>query len=118
MADLSTTQLIVIGLIVVVVLSLIVLGLRRGSLKSANFQGLGVRAGVEGGQESPPLTDQTMQTDDFKSKRSEMRIVKSARTSFKRTRFTDTTLEILPDDGTNPPNRTSPENPSAGQSTP
>jgi hypothetical protein len=97
MADLSSTQLSIIAIAVVVVLALIVFGLRRGSLKSANFEGLGVQAGLEGGQEAEPLEGQTMQTDDFKSNRSRFRIVKGARTSFRRTRFKNSLLEILPD---------------------
>ncbi|MFB6551934.1 hypothetical protein [Streptomyces sp. NPDC056405] len=111
-------QLVVIAIIVLAVLAVIVLGLRRGSLKSANFQGLGMRAGVEGGQEAKPLTDQTMQTDDFRSKRSRFRMVKGARTSFRRTRFKHSVVEILPDDGTIPPDRTRPLDPPPGQNAP
>ncbi|MFF5145290.1 hypothetical protein ACFY6U_37190 [Streptomyces sp. NPDC013157] len=99
MADLSPTQLIVIAVIVVVVVALIVLGLRRGSLKSASFQGLGVRADVKGGQEPAPLADQTLQTDGFKAKRSFLLTVKSAKISLKRTHLNESTVQILPDDG-------------------
>ncbi|WP_320775785.1 hypothetical protein [Streptomyces sp. CRN 30] len=114
MVDLSPTQLVIIAVIVLGILALIVFGLRRGSLKRADFQGLGVRAGVEGHQEAKPLADQTMQTDGLKSRRSRFRIVKSARTSFRRSSFSRSTVEILPDDGSVPPDRTPPSDPSPG----
>lgn len=100
MADLSPAQLAIVGLVVVIAVVTIVLGLRRGSLKSAHFRGLGVRARVEGAPETKPLAGQTIQTDDFSAKRSYLRIVKGARTSFRRTRFEHSVLEIVPDNGT------------------
>lgn len=118
MVDFSPTQLLIIGAVVVVVLALIVLGLRRGSLKSANIQGLGMRAGLEGGREAKPLPDQTIQTDDFKSKYSLIRIVRGSRTSFKRTRFKHSVLEIVPDNGATPPDRANPSDPAPGQDAP
>jgi hypothetical protein len=102
MADLSPVQLTIIAVAVVVIVSLIVFGMRRGLLRRVNFQGLGVSADLEGNQEAKPLKEQTMQTDDFKAKGSWFRIVKGARTSFRRTRFKNSLLEILPDSGTAP----------------
>ncbi|WP_129308380.1 hypothetical protein [Streptomyces sp. L2] len=99
MAELSPTQLVIVAVIVVAVVALIVLGLRRGSLKSASFQGMGMRADVKGGQEPAPLADQTLQTDGYKAKRSHLVSVKSAKMSLKRTKLTDSTVQILPDDG-------------------
>ncbi|MFJ9026397.1 hypothetical protein ACIRPU_41550 [Streptomyces sp. NPDC102259] len=89
----------VIGIIVIIVLGLVVFGLRRGTLKSASVRGMGVTAGVEGHEESKPLKGQTMQTDGLRTKKSSIRMVKSARTSFKRTRLDESLIEILPDDG-------------------
>lgn len=115
MVDLSPMQLLVVGIIVLGIVGLIVFGLRRGSLKSANIQGLGMRAGVEGGQEAKPVTNQTMQVDRFKSKRSRFRMVKGAKTSFRRARFKHSVVEILPDDGTVPPDGTNPADPPTGR---
>ncbi|MYV51693.1 hypothetical protein [Streptomyces sp. SID3212] len=111
MVDLSPTQLLVIGGVLLALLAVLVLGLRRGSLKKADFQGAGVRASLEGTEEAKPLEEQTIQTDDFKSTNSRFRIVKNARTSFKRTRFKHSLLEILPDDGSTPPEAVKPPEP-------
>ncbi|WP_225850758.1 hypothetical protein [Streptomyces sp. HPF1205] len=105
MADLSPAQLAIVGLVVVIAVVAIVFGLRRGSLRSAQFRGLGVRARVDGAPEAKQLPGQTVQTDDFTAKRSYLRIVKGARTSFRRTRFENSVLDIVPDNGPAAPER-------------
>lgn len=98
MGGLSATELLIICGIIVIVLALVVLGLRRGTLKSASVRTMGVSAGVEGHKEAQPLPDQTMQTDGLKVNKSDIRMVKSAKTVFKRTRFKNSTLDIVSDD--------------------
>ncbi|MGW3323693.1 hypothetical protein [Streptomyces virginiae] len=98
MVDLSPTQLLIIGLIVLVLVAIVVLGLRRGSLRSASVRGMGMRARIEGAAESKPLTNQTIQTDDVKAKSSWFRIMLGAKTSFRRSRFKNSVVEIVSDD--------------------
>ncbi|PWK66858.1 hypothetical protein BCL76_110344 [Streptomyces sp. CG 926] len=97
MVDLSPTQLLIIGGVVLVLVALVVLGLRRGSLRSASVRGMGIGARIEGAAESKPLTNQTIQTDEVKAKSSWFRIMLGAKTSFKRSRFKNSVVEIVPD---------------------
>ncbi|MGC5035192.1 hypothetical protein ACPXCS_17925 [Streptomyces sp. DT190] len=100
MGGFTATELWVIGVIVLAVLTLIAVGLWRGRLKSAHVKGMGVTAGIEGHAEAKPLGNQTIQADGLKVSRSSIRMVKSARTSFRKARFTrGSRLEITPDDG-------------------
>lgn len=100
MGGFTTTELWVIAVVALAVLALIALGLWRGRLKSAHVRGMGVTAGIEGHAEAKPLEDQTIQADGLKVSRSSIRMVKSAKTSFRRTRFSrGSSLEITPDDG-------------------
>lgn len=97
MVDLSPTQLLIIGVIVLVLVALVVFGLRRGSLRSASLRGMGMGARIEGAPESKPLTDQTIQTDEVKAKSSWFRIMIGAKTSFRRSRFKNSVVEIVSD---------------------
>ncbi|MFJ4618176.1 hypothetical protein [Streptomyces sp. NPDC088812] len=106
--------LIVVCVIGVVALGLIVLGLRRGSLKRASLRGMGAKAEFEGHREAEPLRGQTVQADDLKVTKSSLRMVRSARAIFKRTRFKKSVFEILPDDGSPLRRPTDPPPPQAG----
>lgn len=99
MGGLTNTETMGVCVIAVIALGLIVLGLRRGSLKRASVRALGAHAEVEGHEEAKPLEQQTIQSDDLKVTKSSMRMIKSARVLFKRTRFKKSVFEILPDDG-------------------
>ena len=96
MADLSTTKFLIIAGSVIVVVALAVFGLRRG-LRKASVEGYGVRADLEGAEPENQLTDQEMQTRDFKSKSSLFTMPKGVRTTFTRSRFDDSVVQIVPD---------------------
>lgn len=97
MGDLTPTQLLIIGGIVVVVAGLAIFGLRRG-LRRASVEGYGVRADLEGAEPEKPLSDQEMQTHDFTSKSSFFKISRGARTSFSRSRFKNSVVQIVSDE--------------------
>ncbi|MFD9520929.1 hypothetical protein [Streptomyces sp. NPDC059979] len=98
MVDFSPTQLLIIAVVVLVVVALVVLGLRRGALRSASVRGMGMGARIEGAPESKPLADQTIQTDEVKSKSSFFRIMLGAKTSFRRSSFKNSIVEIVPNE--------------------
>ncbi|WP_143196864.1 hypothetical protein [Streptomyces sp. CB00455] len=116
MVDLSPTQLLIIGGVVLVVVALLVWGLRRGSLRSASVRGMGMGARIEGAPESRPLADQTVQTDEVKARSSRFRIMLGAKTSFRRSSFKNSLVEIVPDDaGTGHPAPPEPPGPASGR---
>ncbi|MBB4950795.1 hypothetical protein F4556_006330 [Kitasatospora gansuensis] len=94
MVDLTVTQLLVIGGVVVIALGLIVYGLRRGSLKKAELRAVGVRAAVEGHEPVAPEPHRTFESDRLKTRRSSIKVVKGATTKFRRSSFEDSAVEI------------------------